>query len=115
MRLVVLLVALHISGSGVSSFGVTPAIRTTALPRQLSSLHLFNNPSSSAPTKRIPAAIPVARGRRRSRLVGGERLQRRCGAQVGSSGGEGIGVSLVAGKGGTISLQAAGKRSLLVA
>lgn len=95
MRFVALLVALHISGSGVSSFGLIPAMRTT-WPRQSSSLHLIN-PSSSAP-KRV-AGVAVARGHRRSRLVGGERPQRRCGAQAGSSGGEGIGVSLVAEQG----------------
>ncbi|CAB1119242.1 unnamed protein product [Ectocarpus sp. CCAP 1310/34] len=88
MRLVALLVALHISGSGVSSFGLTPAMRTTS-PRQSLSRYLFN-PSSSAP-KRTADAVAVARGRRRSRLVGGERPQRRCGAQAGSSSGEGIG------------------------
>ncbi|CAM9696187.1 unnamed protein product [Ectocarpus sp. 12 AP-2014] len=88
MRLVALLVALHISGSGVSSFGLTPAMRTTS-PRQSLSLYLFN-PSSSAP-KRTADVVAVARGHRRSRLVGGERPQRRCGAQAGSSGGEGIG------------------------
>lgn len=115
MRLVVLLAALYMSGSGVSSFGMTPAIRTAAVPRQSASLQVFNPPSSSAP-KRIASAVAVARGRRRSsKLTGGERLQQRCGAQAGSSVGEEIGVSLVAEQGGRgpMSLQAAKRRPWL--
>ncbi|CAM9939522.1 unnamed protein product [Ectocarpus fasciculatus] len=95
MRLVDLLTALYISGSGVSSFGMTPSIRTTAVPRQSASLQVFNPPSSSSSApNRIASAVAVARGRRRSsKLTGGERLRQRCGAQAGSSVGEEIGAN----------------------